>query len=197
MADMVRSGEGWRVSPADYATTRPATFGVGPPRSQYVTMRDGCRLALDVYLPQRTRGSDAPRARLPTILILTPYYRRFKLRPGAPSTTEPSPNAGKWRDLFVPRGYAVVVCDVRGTGTSARMAQWAALGKLREGQDFVHESIIGSEFVGRIAGRTKVGDKDAIVPTIQGWARVTGFNTIFVDDRDPYWRGFQVADKVT
>src|SRR6187549_1142061 len=84
-----------------------------------------------------------------------------------------------------------------GTGTSARMAQWAALGKLREGQDFVHESIIGSEFVGRIAGRTKVGDKDAIVPTIQGWARVTGFNTIFVDDRDPYWRGFQVADKVT
>jgi 4-hydroxyproline epimerase len=84
-----------------------------------------------------------------------------------------------------------------GTGTSARMAQWASLGKLREGQDFVHESIIGSEFVGRIAGHTKVGDKDAIVPTIQGWARVTGFNTIFVDDRDPYWRGFQVADKVT
>jgi 4-hydroxyproline epimerase len=84
-----------------------------------------------------------------------------------------------------------------GTGTSARMAQWASLGKLREGQDFVHESIIGSEFVGRIAGRTKVGDKDAIVPTIQGWARVTGFNTIFVDDRDPYWKGFQVADKVT
>src|SRR5439155_3527133 len=64
-----------------------------------------------------------------------------------------------------------------GTGTSARMAQWAALGKLKEGQDFVHESIIGSQFVGRIAGRTKVGDKDAIVPTIQGWARVTGFNT--------------------
>src|SRR6185503_15246678 len=63
-----------------------------------------------------------------------------------------------------------------GTGTSARMAQWAAMGKLREGQDFVHESIIGSEFVGRIAGRTKVGDKDAIVPTIQGWGRVTGFN---------------------
>jgi 4-hydroxyproline epimerase len=51
--------------------------------------------------------------------------------------------------------------------------------------------------VGRIAGRTEVGDKPAIVPTIQGWARVTGFNTIFVDDRDPYWKGFQVADKVT
>ena len=63
-------------------------------------------------------SSDAPRSKLPTLLILTPYYRRFKLRPGAPATTEPSPNAGKWRDLFVPRGYAVVVCDVRGTGAS-------------------------------------------------------------------------------
>ena len=86
MADMVRSGEGWGVSPADYATRRPATFAVGLPRSQYITMRDGCRLALDVYLPQSTAASDAPRSRLPTILILTPYYRRFKLRPGAAAT---------------------------------------------------------------------------------------------------------------
>jgi 4-hydroxyproline epimerase len=76
------------------------------------------------------------------------------------------------------------------------MAQWAAKGKLKEGDRFVHESIIGSEFVGRIEARTRVGEYDAIVPSIQGWARLTGFNTIFVDDRDPYWRGFQVADQV-
>jgi 4-hydroxyproline epimerase len=82
-----------------------------------------------------------------------------------------------------------------GTGTSARMAQWAAQGRLSEGQEFVHESIIGSQFIGRIAGRAKVGDYDAIIPSIQGWARITGFNTIFVDDRDPYWKGFQVVDK--
>ena len=81
-----------------------------------------------------------------------------------------------------------------GTGTSARMAHWAAQGKLREGEDFVHESIIGSQFIGRIAGRTKVGEHDAIIPSVQGWARVTGFNTILVDDRDPYWKGFQVVD---
>jgi 4-hydroxyproline epimerase len=81
-----------------------------------------------------------------------------------------------------------------GTGTSARMAQWAANGRLKEGQDFVHESIIGSEFIGRIAGRAKVGSYDAIIPSIEGWARLTGYNTIFVDDRDPYWQGFQVAD---
>ena len=53
---------------------------------------------------------------MPTILILTPYYRRFRLRDGAAG--EPSPNAGKYRDAFVPRGYAVVVVDVRGTGAS-------------------------------------------------------------------------------
>jgi 4-hydroxyproline epimerase len=82
-----------------------------------------------------------------------------------------------------------------GTGTSARMAQWAAQGRLKDGEDFVHESIIGSEFIGRIEGRTKVGPYDAIIPSIQGWARQTGYNTILVDDRDPYWKGFLVVDR--
>jgi 4-hydroxyproline epimerase len=80
-----------------------------------------------------------------------------------------------------------------GTGTSARMAQWAALGRLSLGDAFVHESIIGSLFTGRVEAAAKVGAHDAIVPSIEGWARVTGFNTIFVDDRDPYWAGFQVV----
>jgi 4-hydroxyproline epimerase len=80
-----------------------------------------------------------------------------------------------------------------GTGTSARMAQLAARGRLREGETFVHESIIGSEFEGRIEATTSLGGQPAIVPSIAGWARTTGHNTIFVDDRDPYWRGFQVA----
>jgi len=82
-----------------------------------------------------------------------------------------------------------------GTGTSARMAQLAALGKLRQGEDFVHESIIGSTFTGRIEGRAEVGGIEAIIPSIEGWARVTGQNTISVDDRDPFWQGFSVADK--
>jgi putative CocE/NonD family hydrolase len=105
------------VSAADYVKTRAAPFGVGAPASSYVAMRDGCRLAVDVYLPQAPDPRER-RARRPTILIFTPYYRRFKLRPGAPAGTEASPNAGKWRDLFVPNGYALVVCDVRGTGAS-------------------------------------------------------------------------------
>jgi 4-hydroxyproline epimerase len=82
-----------------------------------------------------------------------------------------------------------------GTGTSARMAHLAAKGRLKEGDAFVHESIILSTFTGRIEGRTAVGDRPAIVPSIEGWARVTGFNTIVIDDRDPFRHGFQVVDR--
>ncbi|MGJ8528410.1 4-hydroxyproline epimerase [Maritalea sp.] len=77
-----------------------------------------------------------------------------------------------------------------GTGTSARMAHWAALGDLNVGDDFIHESIIGSLFHGRVEAETKVGELDAIIPSIGGWARKTGYNTIFVDDRDPFKHGF-------
>lgn len=79
-----------------------------------------------------------------------------------------------------------------GTGTSARMAQWAALGRLKTGDDFIHESIIGSLFRGRVEDVATVGGRPAIVPSIAGWARTTGYNTIFIDDRDPYAHGFQV-----
>ncbi len=79
-----------------------------------------------------------------------------------------------------------------GTGTSARMAQLAARGELSVGEEFVHESIIGSLFRGRIEAETKVGNHAGIVPSIEGWARITGFNTIFIDEQDPYARGFQV-----
>lgn len=80
-----------------------------------------------------------------------------------------------------------------GTGTSSRMAQLAALGKLKIGDDFVHESIIGSLFKGRVEAAVKVGDRDAIIPSIGGWARMTGYNTIFIDDRDPFAHGFVVV----
>ncbi|WP_119300844.1 4-hydroxyproline epimerase [Dongia deserti] len=79
-----------------------------------------------------------------------------------------------------------------GTGTSARMVQLAAKGKLKVGDSFVHESIIGSLFKGRVKEAAKVGKYEAIVPSVEGWARITGYNTIFIDDRDPYKHGFQV-----
>jgi 4-hydroxyproline epimerase len=80
-----------------------------------------------------------------------------------------------------------------GTGTSARMAQLAARGRLSVGDTFVHESYIGSRFIGRVEQSTQLGDHAAIVPSIEGSAIHTGFNIIHVDDSDPFWRGFQVA----
>jgi 4-hydroxyproline epimerase len=79
-----------------------------------------------------------------------------------------------------------------GTGTSARMAQLAARGELKPGDSFVHESIIGSLFKGKVEAATRVGDHPAIIPSVAGWARMTGYNTIFIDDRDPFAHGFQV-----
>jgi 4-hydroxyproline epimerase len=80
-----------------------------------------------------------------------------------------------------------------GTGTSARMAQWYAKGKLKKGDQFIHESIIGSKFIGTIEEELTVGGKPAIRPGIEGWARIYGYNTITIDpDDDPYAYGFQV-----
>lgn len=80
-----------------------------------------------------------------------------------------------------------------GTGTSARMAQWYANGKLKKGDLFLHESIIGSCFTGRIEEEVTVGPYKAIRPSVEGWARIYGNNTIWIDpEDDPYAYGFQV-----
>jgi 4-hydroxyproline epimerase len=80
-----------------------------------------------------------------------------------------------------------------GTGTSARMAQWYTKGKLKKGDPFIHESIIGSKFIGTIEEETSLGGKPAIRPGIEGWARIYGYNTISIDQEDdPYAYGFQV-----
>jgi len=111
MPDRDDLGQAWRIPPSQYLKKRPATFTVGAPKSSYVTMPDGVRLALDVYLPEGASAAE----RLPTVAIFTPYYRRFKVTaPGA----EPSPNIAIYRDCFVPRGYALVTVDVRGCGAS-------------------------------------------------------------------------------
>ena len=80
-----------------------------------------------------------------------------------------------------------------GTGTSARLAQLHAKGKLQVGEPFVHESFIGSKFIGRVEEETVIDGKPAIIPSIQGWAKIFGHNTITIDtEDDPYAYGFQV-----
>lgn len=80
-----------------------------------------------------------------------------------------------------------------GTGTSARMAQWFAKGRLKQGEEFIHESIIGSTFKGKVEAITTVAGKPAIIPSVEGWAKIYGRNTIIIDpEDDPYAYGFQV-----
>jgi len=80
-----------------------------------------------------------------------------------------------------------------GTGTSARMAQWYTKGKLKKGDQFIHESIIGSKFTCTIEEETQIGNKPAIRPGIEGWAKIYGHNIISINtDDDPYAYGFQV-----
>ena len=80
-----------------------------------------------------------------------------------------------------------------GTGTSARMAQLHANGLLKEGESFIHESYIGSKFKGKVERVTNVGHFKAIIPSIEGWAKITGYNNIIIDtEDDPFALGFQV-----
>ncbi|MFF5380264.1 4-hydroxyproline epimerase [Pedobacter suwonensis] len=80
-----------------------------------------------------------------------------------------------------------------GTGTSARLAQWFAKGKLKRGEDFIHESFIGSKFIGKVEEVVDLNGIQAIIPSVEGWAKVYGYNTIKIDpEDDPYAYGFQV-----
>ncbi len=79
-----------------------------------------------------------------------------------------------------------------GTGTCAVMAVVDAMGLLSKDKPFVHESLIGTRFLGRVAGRTTVGEYQAIVPEIEGSAWITGEHTFFVDEADPLREGFRI-----
>jgi proline racemase len=79
-----------------------------------------------------------------------------------------------------------------GTGTAAVMAVVDAMGLLGTDRPFVHESVIGTRFNGRLASRTQVGELEAIVPEIEGSAWITGEHTFLVDDTDPLKEGFRL-----
>ena len=81
-----------------------------------------------------------------------------------------------------------------GTGTCAKMAAMWAKGELALNQDFRHEGILGTIFTGRLVRETKVGDYDAVVPTLTGTAWITGFAQYVVDPEDPFPDGFTVGD---
>ena len=81
-----------------------------------------------------------------------------------------------------------------GTGTSARMACMHARDELGFEQDFVHESMLGTTFTGRLLGPAEVGGRPAVRPQITGCGWITGFNTLVVDPEDPFQEGFTIGD---
>ena len=102
-----------------------------------------------------------------------------------------SPDANSRNAVFYgERGIDRSPC---GTGTSARIAQLASRGELGIGDSFVHESIIGSLFTGRVKQQASIGKQQGIIPTIEGWAQVIGKNEIIIDTRDPYAHGFLLS----
>jgi proline racemase len=81
-----------------------------------------------------------------------------------------------------------------GTGTCAKMAVLHAKGQLGLQQDFRHEGILGTVFTGRLVEAARVGDYDAVVPTLSGQAWITGMASYVVDPSDPFPEGFTVGD---
>jgi predicted acyl esterase len=119
LSDVDTAGQAWKTPASKYWSTRPEEFAVNrKPKSVYVTMPDGVKIAVDAYLPQPMDGGPAVPKKVPAIVVFTCYTKRFALKPGANPGTEDSPRLARYRDAFVPRGYAVVTVDVRGTGAS-------------------------------------------------------------------------------
>lgn len=81
-----------------------------------------------------------------------------------------------------------------GTGTCAKMAVLHAKGELPLNQDFRHQGILGNVFTGRLVEETRVGDRQAVIPTITGTSWIYGMNTYVLDHDDPFPEGFSVQD---
>lgn len=150
MSDLDSAGAAWQLAPSLYLQTRPASHTLpAAPVSFYLPMRDGCRIAIDVYLPQGGQADE----RFPTITIFTPYNRRFKL---VGEGAEQTPNAAKYRDMFVPRGYALVVVDMRGTGASFGIRDSLRSPKEREDSREIADWIVAQPWSSGVIGSTGV-----------------------------------------
>ena len=81
-----------------------------------------------------------------------------------------------------------------GTGTSARLAVMHRRGQVEVGQPFVHESVIGTRFEGRVDSLTTVGEVPAVVPSITGQAWITELAQVGYDPSDPFPTGYTLSD---
>lgn len=135
-------------------------------------------------------GMEVKRAVEAKLEVVHPFDPGLRGVYGTILTGEPSDGAdGRNVTIFADGEVDRSPC---GTGTAARLAWLHARGELPSGRSYVHESIIGSRFTGRVLRETTVGDRPAIVPEVGGSASVTGYHTFVVDPGDPLRAGFLV-----
>ncbi len=170
------------------------------------------RVALDIayggnfcaILPAESVGLEVvPEAALDLIACGTEIWKAVNEQVEVQHPIEPGINCVNYVQFYAPATHrratvknAVIAPPTSldrspcGTGTSARMAALYARGKLGLHEEFVHESIIGSLFTGRLVAETRVGDFAAVIPTITGSAHITGLHQFMLDPRDPFPAGF-------
>jgi trans-L-3-hydroxyproline dehydratase len=150
-------------------------------------------LPIDVaHLPElRRAGTEIKRAIESAHAIVHPADSGLRGIYGTIFTGPPTDHRADLRNVTI-FADAEVDRSPCGTGTAAVMAVIDAMGLLASDRPFVHESVIGTRFSGRVASRTLVGDCPAIVPEIEGSAWITGEHTFLVDDDDPLGEGFRI-----
>jgi trans-L-3-hydroxyproline dehydratase len=145
-----------------------------------------------LHVPELRRAGVEIREAIDRALTVThPLESRLAGIHGTIFTGPPHDSSADLRNVTVFANGAIdrSACS---TGTAAVMAVIDAMGLLDDQRPFVHESIIGTTFTARVAGRTMVGDFPAMVAEIQGSAWITGEHTFIVDPSDPLPDGFRV-----
>lgn len=143
-----------------------------------IELGERARIAANAQLPVRHPGNPQLASSIQGTVIGAPLDR-------ISADTVHSRNAA-----VIPPGW-IDRCPC-GTGTCARMSVLHARGELALGEAFLHDSLIGTQFTGRIIGETQVGGVPAIVPTVTGRAWITGTSQRGVDPADPYPYGFSM-----
>jgi len=144
------------------------------------------------HLPELRRiGMEIKRAIEATLTVVHPLEPGLNGIYGTIFTGPPSDERADLRNVTI-FADAEVDRSPCGTGTAAVMAVIDAMGLLSADRPFVHESLIGTRFNGRVASRTTVGEHQAIIPEIEGSAWITGEHTFLVDDADPLREGFRL-----
>ena len=104
----------------------PLPPGIKLEPNVYVTMRDGVKLAVDIYRPEKE-------GRYPGLLALGPYIKELQQYP--PQLTH-SIEAGA-TSFFVPKGYVHIIASVRGTGFSQGQYNYYDPKQGEDGRDLV------------------------------------------------------------